>query len=1546
MNNQVKVYIQLRVDNASPTWIDVSSRCEYDNLEWEKNDQGTAAILRLNMFTILPKSTTRWQDYSGATDTLKLQAAVNDEKFLIPFTDHAEVQVRDASTSPETILFSGIITRWDSVKDGGFLSHSIEAADYTELLAEAVVQYYYPPVDSTIQQILTADDTVFTVSKKKKTSNVVTLTLSSLTIAAPYSRTLEESDYIYVSLDDVAFDGYWRISSVEPTTNAITYAMSGDDVAEVSITKSARILSLFGSTATPRTDSRIVRSSAYIENINPNFLIRKRLSDSSVDPIFFGGRTIRQAIDSMVNRTGGTYWIDSGALDVASPTIGSITMTMNLHLGDTNPKNWADSDDSIFSIMTRTRVNDLVTLKLDSLALGRPYSRNLQVGDVVTVLTGTDDMDGKKTLTAVSTTDSTVSYTAVGTNIASNTVTITGATFSTPNTTTTYTAKHSFTLGQVVTITGITPSTFNKASASITAYTATTFTVGVVSSGTYTSGGTATHDGYPITAISGNGNFATYTSGNALRAGDYISITGSSIAGYNATLVRVYSATTTQFVTRNITTGTPTLTSSKALVVAEENGGQVTVPGMSGIWDQANTVGWSFGTYTLEASTGPYGAGYTAKTTAGGGGPFELTFSSAAYVPVSPGEKWFYSVRAKSSASQKAHLYVNYYNSSKVLVSTVQLGNHVLGNDNWELLYDVHEVPSGIAYLAPVAHTDSGSHISYYTDFKVIKITAAFGFHEYPSLAGTTRTDRPSGTTLDIDTYDFEVPDAPKESGEAANTLYLYTIQTISTADQGGIVAKNTKSTYTSVQGIWNAGGKIIEAAMADERAATLDLADMKAEDYFGSMGQTIESYTFDHEQGSLDIGSTIPFFWETAGVAKALIVRSQRGYLIGQDVYYNVQLGGDPKFQKNSIYLIDRQIMQSTDESATLNPSTDPGATDPGGGGKSGNLEIPTDAVAVLKPGASIQVSWAYSKDIMAYTNFGGFRIRWKSKNDPAIGGTVIEDKDWSYITQAGIAATFATVYDHNALDRTRYYQYQIAVINADTGVQTEWSASSNWALPGPTTANVLDSNIIEINNFSAGVKPVPILTQAQANSATVANGYAINTIAVITTAVTYTYTSGTATSTVPIGTAVTVPAGSLWKRFQDTGGTLVVDWAPGGGINITADSITAGTISAGIIAGGSLTLSGLTGGSYAIQSLSSGTQTFSVTAAGQLAASGAYFDPITRTSGSSTYYRPAIIVAGNTNEGDIAAASNGTLNLGVTTLGATGDALSGQFTNVLQMTSSIITANKQISMNGVGIQLNNNNILGVNRMEINDVGIGEGVIFKNDRTSGALDFGIYQTDSGTDSLIFGTALNGGTWTERASLTTTGSLALQDKIYLGGSGTEYIDYNGTNFIISANFGSVSQQLFTYAASFTAPDMVAGGMAVIGNPTRYFYVGDVTAGEYRVVLSSVSDRRLKQEISPYSGALEKILSLNPVTFKWKENPEAGNFLGLLADEVNAIEPLLSDIQVLKETDPRSEYIEDGQMGVLEISGTEALAITASAIKELHAKIEALEAKIN
>jgi hypothetical protein len=1501
MSNQVRVYIQLRVDNASPTWIDVSSRCEYDNLEWEKNDQGTAAILRLNMFTILPKSATRWQDYAGATDILKLQEAINDEKFLIPFTDHAEVQVRDASTSPETILFSGIITRYDSVRDGGYLSHSIEAADYTELLAEAVVQYYYPPVDSTIQQILTANDTVFTVSKKKKTANVVTLTLSSLTIDAPYSRALEESDYIYVSLDDVAFDGYWRISSVEPTTNAITYAMSGDDVAEVAISKSARILSLFGSTATPRTDSRIVRSSTYIENINPNFLIRKRLSDSSVDPIFFGGRTIRQAIDSMINRTGGTYWIDSGVLDVASPAIGSITMTMNLHLGDTNPKNWADSDDSIFSIITRTRVNDAVTLKLNTLALDRPYSRDLQVGDVVTVLTGTDDMDGKKTLTSVDSTNKTITYSAVGTNIASSTVAITAATFDAPSSTTTYTAKHSFTLGQVVTITGITPSTFNKTSVAITAYTATTFTVGVVSSGTYVSGGTATHDGYPITAIAGNGNFATYTSNNALRAGDYISITGSSIAGYNATLVRVYSATTTQFVTRNITTGTPTLTSAKSLVVAEENGGQVTVPGMSGIWDQANTVGWEFGTYTLEASTGPYGAGYTAKNTGGGGGPFTLTFSSAAYVPVVPGEKWFYSVRAKSSANQKAHLYVNYYDSSKTFISTEQLGSHLTGDDNWELLYDVHTVPSGIAYMAPVAHTDSGSHTSYYTDFKVIKITAAFGFHEYPSPSGTTRADRPSGTTLDIDTYDFETPDAPKESGDAANTLYLYTTQTISTADQGGIIAKNTKSTYTSVQGIWNAGGKIIEAAMADERAATLDLADMKAQEYFNNIGQTIESYTFDHQEGYLDVGSTVPFFWETAGIAKALIVRSQKGYLIGQDVYYNVQLGGDPKFQKNSIYLIDRQILQSTDETATLNPSTDPGATDPGGGGKSGNLEVPTDAVAVLKPGASIEVSWKYSKDITAYTNFGGFRIRWKSKNDPAIGGTVIEDKDWSYITEAGIAATFATVYTHNALTRTRYYQYQIAVINADTGVQTEWSASSNWALPGPTTANILDSNIIEINNFAAGVKPVPILTQAQANAATVASGYAINTIAVITSAVTYTYTSGTAS-----GTAVTIPAGSLWKRFQDTGGTLVVDWEPSGGISIVADDIVAGTISAGIISGGSLTLSGLTGGAYAIQSSAGGSPTFSVTASGILAAKSANFTDISISSST----RPGVLISHASTYGDIAVPTGG---------GAT-DVLSfGRY----NASTGVFTEDMRMDANGKFGMFRSAAVTGSLTVS-NGLTVSAGTV--------SMPAGQIGTTELADSAV--------TAAKIADLTVTGAKIA--------SATITASKIASNTITSAEIAAgaiTASELSSSISITTSGTMTPTGTVDITDTSGYasVYMGNGAANStakrfYR--FTGFSELRLKENITPTDVTPQSIYGLNPIDFEWRQSArdEFPNVIfpttrqrGLTVEDTREVFP--SAINGGQNGEPYGIHWERIYFGML------------VAIKDLNARVITLESKI-
>ncbi|MGY8783690.1 MAG: tail fiber domain-containing protein, partial [Fidelibacterota bacterium] len=54
--------------------------------------------------------------------------------------------------------------------------------------------------------------------------------------------------------------------------------------------------------------------------------------------------------------------------------------------------------------------------------------------------------------------------------------------------------------------------------------------------------------------------------------------------------------------------------------------------------------------------------------------------------------------------------------------------------------------------------------------------------------------------------------------------------------------------------------------------------------------------------------------------------------------------------------------------------------------------------------------------------------------------------------------------------------------------------------------------------------------------------------------------------------------------------------------------------------------------------------------------------------------------------------------------------------------------------------------------------------------------------------------------------------------------------------------------------------------------------------------STTSDRRLKQDITDYPNALEKVLSLRPVTYRWKTHPDADPFPGFIAQEVQEIFP--------------------------------------------------------
>jgi len=130
--------------------------------------------------------------------------------------------------------------------------------------------------------------------------------------------------------------------------------------------------------------------------------------------------------------------------------------------------------------------------------------------------------------------------------------------------------------------------------------------------------------------------------------------------------------------------------------------------------------------------------------------------------------------------------------------------------------------------------------------------------------------------------------------------------------------------------------------------------------------------------------------------------------------------------------------------------------------------------------------------------------------------------------------------------------------------------------------------------------------------------------------------------------------------------------------------------------------------------------------------------------------------------------------------------------------------------------------------------------------------------------------------------------------------------------VFSANRGGSAQVALTYQ----------GNVIAAGNVTAY---------------GSPSDIRLKENVKPLTGALDKVLQLQGCTFDWKEDSEQHTMVGLredigfIADDVKDVVP---------------NMVRMGQDGYLSLRDRGFSALLVEAMKEQQAQIAALRAEIN
>jgi len=210
-------------------------------------------------------------------------------------------------------------------------------------------------------------------------------------------------------------------------------------------------------------------------------------------------------------------------------------------------------------------------------------------------------------------------------------------------------------------------------------------------------------------------------------------------------------------------------------------------------------------------------------------------------------------------------------------------------------------------------------------------------------------------------------------------------------------------------------------------------------------------------------------------------------------------------------------------------------------------------------------------------------------------------------------------------------------------------------------------------------------------------------------------------------------------------------------------------------------------------------------------------------------------------------------------------------------------------------------------------------------------LNFAIVNNESGV--ITFGTSN-----TERARITSVGNLLLgtttsEGRITIVGNGCgDYIgaitNENSSNcgpahgliFRAGKNGSSSGSNYFSFR---TPNDTVTGSIS--------------QAGTSSISYNTSSDYRLKENISPLTGAIEKVQALKPVTYKWKIDGSNGE--GFIAHELAEVCPFA----VVGEKDAVDKYGKPSYQG---IDTSFLVATLTAAIQEQQAIIESLKARLD
>lgn len=399
----------------------------------------------------------------------------------------------------------------------------------------------------------------------------------------------------------------------------------------------------------------------------------------------------------------------------------------------------------------------------------------------------------------------------------------------------------------------------------------------------------------------------------------------------------------------------------------------------------------------------------------------------------------------------------------------------------------------------------------------------------------------------------------------------------------------------------------------------------------------------------------------------------------------------------------------------------------------------------------------------------------------------------------------------------------------------------------------------------------------------------------------------NGTAISAITVGSGLSFSGGTL-TASSSAGGTVTSVSGSGGGTGLT---LTGGPITTS----GTLALGG-------ILNISNG-------GTGASTASGAINALLPSQTGNSGN----ILTTNGTSSSWVAPGSSGT----VTSVSGTGTVNGITLTGTVTAAGSLTLGG---TLSGVNLSTQVTGTLPVANGGTGNASLTTGYALIGNGTSSVA--GLAPSTSGNIMVS-----NGTTWTSGTTLAGnylyTGSNYFQNSTYIGATSTTSLALgSGSINFYSSTIGSNANTSLYFQATGSALANQAYVLAFNngGSPAyAYSLAGDGTAlktggGSW----GSISDSRLKINITPLVGALEKINSLNPVSYDWKIVKENEPTVGFIAQDVQKILPNAVTSHI--PTEEESEFIVDETMTI----GwqNDMFAYLVGAIKELTAEIAELK----